>query len=856
MKENLLGMLFLLKYCVCDNVRFGGDIKNFVVGNSKLYVVTDHRLHQMRHDLFIEKTKEFNGTQPNCTLLVPFEANGTLITCGTSNGLYCEVLDLGDITNTIYWEGKTTLPKNETSVAFILDTSPNNSPNGAYLLVGEKERSLNNRYTIVTLWSTLHSQPGSIFSTSGERATPYIHTERDVEFIDGFQIISRKLSYLFLNALTESGWKAYVLRLNNAKGKKEEIIRDFKGSTLECCSDKARPLLLASARIPSDKAVLWTGVFSAQNGDDPENNALAVYDISNIDGTVNSFCTWIKNPRDAKNENDPKHQPLAVVFKYKSISSVAAVRDGSWIVLFMGTTDGQLIKLVLDERFSPGCPTVLYRSDDDQEFLPRMHLDPVDSKYIYIALKNQIRRVPVVQCVKHTSLRNCRAAFEPFCGWCVNQSRCSTQNECSKSSWVSFSKDSLQKQLISFQVAKKSPSEIHLNLALSLESTQNPAFSCKFTTGGVNLCDRSDPAAVFPNCSCSFSDDRLPTGGLEVSATVTIGDQMITETLMLKNCPSITNNSTNSSYTQCVLCASAGWHWSSSFKRCDRTHGNEAQFHRLDPEILSIKPNKVSLHGRNSVLLTGRNLESVTKIRIQGVLDCIQKEYPVFDRSSRNLRFHMPPGVTKRTMKVCAVDEDGRCHGNSIITYSFQPTCTGIQPKVTWRSGGRTIHVQGTNMEVVESIVVHPSNKELRTQYNTSSRDLWFYTHPYDGSDTINLVLQVANSTLNCADLTYQPDPVFNGFTTTQLDNDILVIIKKNADKLNLSMKELDVSGLQEDQEYECVLGSIASTAIMCKIKAIIQVDSLTIRVGRSFVLRMGQSSRKYLFCLKPQGPS
>ncbi|KAI7791617.1 putative plexin-C1 [Triplophysa rosa] len=680
MKENLLGMLFLLKYCVCDNVRFGGDIKNFVVGNSKLYVVTDHRLHQMRHDLFIEKTKEFNGTQPNCTLLVPFEANGTLITCGTSNGLYCEVLDLGDITNTIYWEGKTTLPKNETSVAFILDTSPNNSPNGAYLLVGEKERSLNNRYTIVTLWSTLHSQPGSIFSTSGERATPYIHTERDVEFIDGFQIISRKLSYLFLNALTESGWKAYVLRLNNAKGKKEEIIRDFKGSTLECCSDKARPLLLASARIPSDKAVLWTGVFSAQNGDDPENNALAVYDISNIDGTVNSFCTWIKNPRDAKNENDPKHQPLAVVFKYKSISSVAAVRDGSWIVLFMGTTDGQLIKLVLDERFSPGCPTVLYRSDDDQEFLPRMHLDPVDSKYIYIALKNQV-----------CAVRLC---------------------------WMA--------------------------LVIFLQ----------------------------------------------------------------------------------------------------------------DPEILSIKPNKVSLHGRNSVLLTGRNLESVTKIRIQGVLDCIQKEYPVFDRSSRNLRFHMPPGVTKRTMKVCAVDEDGRCHGNSIITYSFQPTCTGIQPKVTWRSGGRTIHVQGTNMEVVESIVVHPSNKELRTQYNTSSRDLWFYTHPYDGSDTINLVLQVANSTLNCADLTYQPDPVFNGFTTTQLDNDILVIIKKNADKLNLSMKELDVSGLQEDQEYECVLGSIASTAIMCKIKAIIQVDSLTIRVGRSFVLRMGQSSRKYLFCLKPQGPS
>nr|XP_055046299.1 plexin-C1-like [Misgurnus anguillicaudatus] len=783
MRGNLLGLFFLLKYCICDNVQnFDGDIRDFVVGNSKFFVLTDRRLHQMRHDLSLEKTKNLDATHPNTvTLLVPFESNGTLITCGTSNGGYCEVLDLNDITNSIYKENLSTVPQpNEKSIAFIVDSTPN----GAYLLVGNEDYIQNYQYhTIITLWSTLHSQPGTIFSTVGEDADAYIHTTRDVEFIDGFQIILLKLSYLFLNAKTESGWQAFALRLNNTKGKKKDILKDITGTILDCCSNESHPVLVASALISSDKAVIWTGVFSARN--DPENTALAVYDLSNVNGKVTDFCFTGERCR-----SNPKHQPIAEVFK-KSMSSVAAVRSESWIELFIGTKDGQLIKVVLDEKFSPGCPTVLYRSDDDQKVLTKMHLDPVDNKHIYIALKSQIRRVPVVQCVKHTSLKDCRAALDPLCGWCVETGRCSTQDECLISSWISFPNNSIQKPLLSFQVAENSFREMTLHLTLSLESTQNPAiFSCTFTTAGVNLCNGSDPAIIFPNCSCDFSDQLLFSGGFEVLVAVTVEDQQITETLRLKNCSSITDNSTMASYTECLQCISAGCHWSSSFKRCDWTHGFDEQFNTPDackdlqtdykePKILSIEPNRVSFHGRNNVLLIGSNLESVTKIRFQEDLDCISKEFPVFDRSSDRLKFHVPPSETKGTLKVCVVTEDDRCHGNSIITYNSQPSCTGIQPKVTWRSGGRKIHVQGINMEFVESIIIHPSNKELKSQYSTSSKDLWFYTHPYDGNGLINLMLKVGNVTLDCVSLTHQPDPEFIGFTTRHMDNDVLVTIKK-----------------------------------------------------------------------------
>lgn len=282
-------MFLLFKYCICDNAHsFDGDIKNFVVGNNSLFVLTNNRLHQMRHDLTMETFKDYNGTHANpVTLLVPFEANGTLITCGPS---YCEVFDLNDVTNSIYWESRSSLSEeNEKSVAFIVDTSKND----AYILVGMKEDSRNPPFCIVTLWNTLHSQPGSIFAKTGAISSPFIQTnKRELEFIDGFQITSRRLSYLFLNAKneTETEWQAFVLTLNNAKAQKQDIIKDFKGSRLECCNDTLRPVLLASALIASDKVVLWTGVFSANKSDHPENTALAVYDISNVDGKVGGIC--------------------------------------------------------------------------------------------------------------------------------------------------------------------------------------------------------------------------------------------------------------------------------------------------------------------------------------------------------------------------------------------------------------------------------------------------------------------------------------------------------------------------------------------------------------------------------------
>ncbi|XP_016393713.1 uncharacterized protein LOC107728137 [Sinocyclocheilus rhinocerous] len=397
--RRLLGILVLLKYCICgDVVNFDSDIKDFVVGNGKLFVLTDHRLHQMSHDLSEEKRKIItNATEYRVNILVPFDANNTLITCGTFNDGYCEVLDINDITNSIYYESNILIGprQDEKYVAFIAGTG-----SSRYLLVGKKDddtKAQDARYSVVTLWNTLQSQYGGIFSKIAEGSDASIQsTVRDVEFVGGFQRVSPSESYLFLNAKTGSERKVLVLWMNSSKGKKRDIIKSLQAATIRCCSDKARPVLVACTVIPSVNSVIWAGVFSAQNQQDPENSALALYDIRSIQGRVKGFCAYGENP--CGSESDTELQPLSVVFKHSSMSAVAAVRSGSWIVLFIGTSDGQLIKicfifyfslLMLDEKFTPGCPTVLFRSDDKRAVLPRMHFDPVDFKYIYIALRKR-----------------------------------------------------------------------------------------------------------------------------------------------------------------------------------------------------------------------------------------------------------------------------------------------------------------------------------------------------------------------------------------------------------------------------------------------------------------------------------
>ncbi|KAL0962810.1 hypothetical protein UPYG_G00345780 [Umbra pygmaea] len=330
-----------------------------------------------------------------------------------------------------------------------------------------------------------------------------------------------------------------------------------------------RPRLLSSCVIQSPagatRQVLWAGVFTGKNTLNPVNTVVAIYDISPT-GTKNKdpdfcygFCAMpVYTPRPPLLV---PLAPLAVVFKYSSMTSVLAVRHRSWIVLFIGTEDGQLIKLAVDKNYKAACSKVLYKSDDDCQVFPKMHLDPVDGRHVYMALRNQLMHVPVARCSEHTSLKECWSAQDPFCGWCDSESksRCSFLDDCLQPSvWISIPEDSQQQSLVSYQVEKSSSGEeikLTAMLHMSVNGTEHPNFSCNFPG---NLCDRSSPAPVFPQCYCLFSSSKLHTQGLNVNLKIRVGKASLSEMLMLTNCSDITGPPTSALCSQCMT---AGCSW-------------------------------------------------------------------------------------------------------------------------------------------------------------------------------------------------------------------------------------------------------------------------------------------------------
>ncbi|XP_062374795.1 plexin-C1-like [Sardina pilchardus] len=839
---------------------FVGNIVNFAVGVDKLFVLTDTQLHQTRLDLNPETRKVIsNATTSNqIEILLPFISNSTVITCGTYNNGYCEVLDINNISKTIHKEGINigTYP----NIAVIIGHGDNK-----YLLVGRKFKSSDN--ALVTLRDTRDKElHGGIFSKTDGSARPILTSgiqnirATEVEFVDGFQHNASSHVCLFFNEKRGSKSTVKVLSLDSkyikdGKYTKAGTFTTLQGAVLQCCeSDVGRQWnLLSSALIPGELPILWAGVFQVETN--PGETVVAVFDISRArTAPVSGFCINKGDACDPSDEvksnqiTDKVIRPAAVVFRNSSITSVAALKSNSWTVLFFGTKAGLLIKVALDESLKLGCPTVLYSSEEDRRFLPKMLFAPVNPTDVFVAQGNQMIKVPVARCGLYQTLGECWSALDPFCGWCVSQSRCRFQHDCSSSDWVSVPGTSQQRDIMSVHMVRsRTTKDITVTAAPNLN--RGIRFSC-----ALEKCDSPGPS----NCSCSFSSESFPAEGLSLRVTITVQTETLTKNVLLKNCSSIRGMPTS---TLCMECMSAGCAWSISGDTCTwRTASTKASETSQDicknitlgqnytkPEILSMSPDEVSIHGRNRAVIKGRNLESVTKVRFQGNMDCNPKESPVLSHSRNSsfhesLTFHIPSRAVKDTVGVCLLKADGQCHGNVKLTYDSPPICNHLEPKTTWASGGREIMFNGSNLKFVEKMKHKDQPEEFTLK---RKKEMLVYFTPAGvldstGSRQVSVELLVGNSSVTCREeLTYLPDPQFTSFTATRMGDGMFVIIEKNADCLELKDSEIQVQAMQGEVPYHCVIHRIKEgndiTSVVCDIEnqPNISIDSLKITVGK-----------------------
>ncbi|XP_070709669.1 plexin-C1 [Pempheris klunzingeri] len=819
---------------------FDGNIRRFVVATNTVYVATEERLYQLSHDLTPVQSLSQRGVLqggPSLTdehfyrvsesdvgnatfrvnVLVPLVQDG-LISCGViDNGCgYCEVLDQGNISNVLHREHIQVGPLwlSNTSVSFPVDVETR-VRRETYILTAMQttKTSCSTGSDVVNLHNTNNAQSGFIFSAVDEFSSSSFKRVGSVQFVDGFQI--NLTIYLFSNV--PSGAKSNKVRLIWLEGKTNKIqtLKLFQGATLSLSGGAEGSRLVASSVIPGGPPVLWGGVFSVDGG--TTRTELVVFDISpDFSGqpdTDPDFCSQCST----KPKPNPKTlSPKAVLFRQNNMTSVLAVRLKSWMVFIIGTGDGQLIKLAVDKNYHTACPGELYMANDDHQVFPKILLDPVDSRYVYVPFQKQMKRVSVAKCSNYTNVQACWSSQDPHCVWCGSKKRCTFADDCEDSDWVSIPEDFRQKKMVSSKALKNNTGQITLIIETHLTAGKKVLenFACHFAARSSQLCSRESPPPQFPRCICILSDSTLAAEGLDVAVRIRLGSSQLLERVKISNCSNFSGPPTSALCRQCIE-AGCGWStsgcsWADQGERNDsvcQTIEPERNFSK--PEILSITPNVMSFHGWNNAVLSGHNLHEVTRVRIWAYMECTPQESPVWKNVGTSLMFHIPSVNNKGVVKVCVVLPDGSCHGNAEITYLSSPSCTAITPSSTWVSGKRRITLKGSHLEFVESIRHNHTEQEIRPHSNDNnyqSLQVLLYDSPAaENTQETSVFLIIANESLACSTpLTYYPDPKFTSFTSTRTGDDVLITIQKEADKLNMSREELSVWGLQQGRKYTC----------------------------------------------------
>ncbi|XP_040002696.1 plexin-C1 isoform X2 [Xiphias gladius] len=901
----LPGLLFILSgepgRCRGEDggLTFDGDIRHFAVATNTVYIATEKKLYQLSHDLTVVQSLNQRGILKggnkqsdevqfyrvseeawrNATfrvnMLLPFVENDTLISCGVTDNEcgYCEVLDLMNISNILYSESIQVGPlrRSNASVAVLVNVEKNPTRSDTYILTAiqqyqdhSEKGSCTSDSVTVNLQNTNNKQTGGIFSLIDDQATPSVKSSRDVEFVDGFQINS--VIYLLSNVPSDDRSNRVRLIWLEGKTSKTRTLRSLRGATLNISEAGGEcNRLLASSLIPGGPPVLWGGVFSMDVGQ--TNTELIVFDISpDLTGEADAdpdFCSSVctDNPSFKKSL-----KPKAVLFRQKYMTSLLAVRQKAWVVFFIGTGDGQLIKLAVDKDYHTACPMILYRANDDRRVFPKIHLDQVDRKHVYVPFRNQMMHVPVSKCRAYTNVQECWSAQDPHCVWCGSKRSCTFEDDCKDLDWLSIPAD-YQQKMVSYKIIKDPAGQIILNIQTHLTVGQTPLsnFACQFSASSSALCNMNGPPPQFPQCTCILSDSILPAEGLAVSVRIRLGTTQLLEQLTLTNCSDIRGPPSSVLCQQCIK-TGCGWSqnectWANEGVRNDNVcQMIESGMNISRPDISSITPSVVSFFGRNHALLSGHNLGDVTGVRMQEYMDCTPQESPVWNNTGVNLTFHIPSTASKGMVKACALLPDGSCHGSTKITYRSSPSCNNIVPSSTWASGKRKITLMGSHLDFVEGVTHSHAPQEVRLPGNSNCQNLTYDTPAAEniqGTFTSTVFVKVANETLPCStSITYYPEPEFTSFTPTKTGDDVRITIEKKADKLEMTTAELSVWGVQEGKQYPCIMEAKETNNetdfFTCEIKSTpnAKFQQLMIKYGDETVILYLKSSLLFLLML------
>ncbi|XP_041059028.1 plexin-C1-like [Carcharodon carcharias] len=631
---------------------FSACINNIAVSaGGRVFVATKNSLYQLNQSLGLEVLERtgphLDGPceeQQGCCIkweekanvnkiLIVDENKKQILTCGTLRLGACEVRQLHNISQyksdqrwnvaSIYMEASTVAllvkaqrkdylltatTSTEKSSRFVPSTCRDNSSYKGDFDYTITLRDLSGKVGDETFLGFTEAEFGNAVVKLNQK-----HQSVELQYIQGFQW--QKHIYILHNAINLS---AEIIRMN-IEDYRTTTVSSFSQATLLCPQGKKQVLkVLSSALITlSPSQAFMVAIFSGQGRS--KYSPLCFYNLTQFNGYKKGrkYYFQIENVVESNEDLNPIHSTS--VFEHPGLLSVSASVVQGRIVLFLGTEEGLLIKLIMDRNLAVIRPIALFELENEAP-IRQVTFDRLDANYLYITAEKTVNRIKVAACAQYSSCTDCLSVQDPYCGWYILEKRCSFVHEYENSSNPSYCittkggsnscpnmtlKPSAidhsfkNTKLFTVKLREKFSNFMNENATCTLRNARNNEVICtaKYTT----------------QCSCRVSNNTYTQlenqpDPVTINASVEFRSLNFTTRFTVHNCYKIATARFNNA--PCSECIKSGCHWCAVEHRCTPAlscNGNITK--QFCPQIDGVKLNPSSAKDLNIFLKHAKMLK-------------------------------------------------------------------------------------------------------------------------------------------------------------------------------------------------------------------------------------------------------